>query len=272
MSKTVRGRKSSQARKDNLAPILEENQTIPANEEEVKRKKNEELKKRVKMLTMGSKGSGLKKDAAFDQQSIPDTESQKSSAADNTFLTKPKVSEKKKSKAARQDDKLTAKAAMALQLLNNKEDPELALELRDEVHHLTDSRNLGQIAEDELNQTESEMRNLYRELEALEEQIKGNADLDEMDSLMKSTNDVIQYHFQTTDVLKDQLTTLNKAAEDTVSMLSFYHLDKDDLEGEDLPVNKNSKLTRENLALINEQNEEDDEADEVDPSHERSKM
>lgn len=76
-------------------------------------------------------------------------------------------------------------------MLNNKEDPELALELRDEVHVLTDSRNLGQVAEDELNQTEKDMQNLYKELELLEEQIKGHADLDEMDSLMKSTNDVI---------------------------------------------------------------------------------
>lgn len=96
MSKAVRGRKSSQARKDNLAPIIEENQIVPATEDEAKKKKNEELKKRVKMLTMASKSSAVKKEA-------DDTESQISSAPDHTFLTKTKGPADKK-KGKKKDD------------------------------------------------------------------------------------------------------------------------------------------------------------------------
>lgn len=114
-----------------------------------------------------------------------------SGANDGTFLTKTNVGGKKKSKKNRDDDSPTARAAMALQMLNGKQDQSLALAIRDTQTHTFDARKLGQIAEDELNQTEKDMQNMYKELEELENMIKGNVDLTEMDSLMKSTTEVI---------------------------------------------------------------------------------
>lgn len=171
---------------------------MPYNNDEEKKKKNEELKKRVKMLTMESKGSAKKK-LPLDQQSNADTESQISSAPDHTFLTKPKIIDTKKKPTKRDEESPTARAAMALALMNNKEDKEL---LAIESYNQVDSRKLGQIAEDELNQTEKEMHNMMKELNEIEDMIKGNTDLGEMDTLMKSTNEVIEYHKSTTDTLK----------------------------------------------------------------------
>jgi hypothetical protein len=48
-NKSIKARKESKARKDNLEPILEENQIVPVNTDDLKQKRNEELKKRVKM-------------------------------------------------------------------------------------------------------------------------------------------------------------------------------------------------------------------------------
>jgi hypothetical protein len=42
---------------------------------------------------------------------------------------------------------------------------------------LVDTRNVGQIAMDEINSTEREMAMMFKELNDLEDQIKGNVDL-----------------------------------------------------------------------------------------------
>ena len=65
--------------------------------------------------------------------------------------------------------------------MNKIDDTELEEELRDDVHDL----DPGKAAVNEINKTENEMNQMFVELNELEERIKGNKDLKEMQTLME---------------------------------------------------------------------------------------
>ena len=68
-----------------------------------------------------------------------------------------------------------------------------------------DLSNPSELAIQEVNRTEREMNAMMQELNDIENQIKGNKDLKEMENLMKTTNEVITTHFTQTETLKNSL-------------------------------------------------------------------
>lgn len=149
------------AKQPNLDPILEENNTQQLavyqpnmSLSEQRKLKNDELKKRVKMLTNPDQ---------LDTESII---SSASSRPDDFFITNTKTKDKKKNKAIYKNaDSPTARAAKALALMRNNEDRELEEEMRDEMIELG---NPGELAIQEVNRTEREMNAMMHELNEIE--------------------------------------------------------------------------------------------------------
>ena len=72
------------------------------------------------------------------------------------------------------------------------------------------------------------MNQMFMELNDLQDMIKGNKDLKEMESLMGVTNEAIDFHKQSYNTLKNSILSINKEAETAVNSLNFYGQDEDD--------------------------------------------
>jgi hypothetical protein len=122
---------------------------------------------------------------------------------------------------------------------------------------------------------------MFQELNELEDRIKGNKDLGEMENLMKSTNDVMKTHISSTKTLKQSIMSISKDAAAAVDALDFYNFSDSDEEdgGKPKKLKKTKNKYKSNLDLVNEDtDEEDDEAKIVieggtfHMSHEQSKL
>lgn len=195
----------------NLEPILEENNAlvpyVESNETaEARKKKNEKLKMQVRMIA--------------EEKMETSSQISSTSSANNFFVTGVKPKDK-----TTNPDSSTELAAMALSLINKKDDKDLQLELRDQMHDLksiTRGKNIGEIAMFEIEQTETDMKNMFKELDDLQNQIKGNIDLKEMENLMKSTNEVMDFHKKSFNNIRESVTTINKQADDALKSCDFY--------------------------------------------------
>lgn len=67
----------------------------------------------------------------------------------------------------------------------------------------------SELAQQEIDRTEREMNAMMKELYDIEEQIRGNLDLKEMETLMKTTNEVMHYHFTNYETLKNSIMLIN---------------------------------------------------------------
>jgi len=133
--------------------------------------KNDELKRKVKMITAAEKletGSVMSMDSA-------------ASGNQGTFITRTKEARKKKprdsssssssSGGPQRPESPTARAAQALALMNKKDDPALPVVPYDsESIHAHPERELF----DDQARLESEMNAMFKELEEMEDMIKGN--------------------------------------------------------------------------------------------------
>ena len=110
----------------------------------------------------------------------------------------------------------------------------------------------------DLDQTEMEMNKMFLELNDLEEMIKGNKDLKEMEKLMGATNEVISAHKNQYESLKTNIMSINEEAEEAIQALDFYGGDaaKEATKGNDKLDSKLKELLR-----IEEERNEDDEAE-----------
>lgn len=254
-----------------MEPIIEENQLVPVDAADARKKKNEDLIRKVKLLTQGN-SKPLALPAPNEEQSVmSDT-----SRDPDFFMTNAKATFKKE-----RDDSPTAMAARALAIINNKVDEGIEEEeLKDEVHDLTDreSRKLGRLAIEEISKTEREMAKMFLELNELEDQIKGNIDLSEIENIMKLTSEVMSTHIASTNKIKSSIMSISKEAADAVKALDFYNLDDSDEETEKPKQPKKEKANA-GLGFIGEEQEEEDEATQIEAgtlgaeiSHERSKV
>jgi len=174
---------------------------------EQRKLKNDELKRKVAQITNKEKGI----------TNFSDTDSQISSASskDNDFfITKTKT---KKGKGSYKDkpESPTALAAKALMIMN-KDPNEEALEVIKPINFSEEVQKYltpaDQVMED-VSRHEREMNQMFLELNDLEDMIKGNKDLKEMESLMGVTNETIDFHKSSFNTLKDQILSINKEAE-----------------------------------------------------------
>lgn len=109
----------------------------------------------------------------------------------------------------------------------------------------------------DLDQTEMEMKKMFLELNDLEDMIKGNKDLKEMEKLMGATNEVITAHKNQYESLKTNIMSINEEADEAIKALDFYGDDaaKGATKGNDKLDSKLGELLR-----IDEERNEDDEA------------
>ena len=188
-----------------LDPILEESkgqEIVPYKPNqslsEQRKIKNDELKKKVKMM------QAINADTISQISSI-------SSRDEKFFITGAKTNNKAKfvgqSKAPDEPGSPTARAAQALAIMNKTDDKELEDEYGDEVKPMY--RNIGEQAFDEVSQLEKEMGLMFKDLNELEDRIKENKDLNEMQNLMKTTNQAMQFHINSYETLKNSIMLIN---------------------------------------------------------------
>lgn len=240
-----------------LDPILEENTTGQEvalykpnmTLAEQRKLKNEELKKKVRMLTGGSK----------QKDDISDVSSQiSSSSSKDFFITGAKTSKKGKAQFKGGDpDSPTARAAKALAIMSGEADDTIP---QDDGH--SDSRSVmsyktpGEQVQAELDQTEADMNKMFLELNDLEDMIKGNKDLKTMKELMGVTNDVMNAHMTQCESLKTNIMGINEEAQKAISKLDFY-------KGEDSGSQSTMNDHMKELVRIEEEHGEEAEDDEA---------
>ena len=66
------------------------------------------------------------------------------------------------------------------------------------------------------------MNKMYMELNEIEDRIKDNRDLKEMEGFMQATNQHINTHMKAFETLKTSIMLVNQEAHDAVQGLSFY--------------------------------------------------
>lgn len=165
-----------------LDPILEE-PTHPGYEVSVykpnqsladqRRAKNEELKRKVRMITAAEK---------LETASVHSSDSM-ASANQGTFITRTKAARKKRSGSSsssssddmkKRPDSPTTRAAMALELMNKKKDSDLAVVPFDEKSQKSYSKRPEKELLEDQERLEQEMNAMMKELTEMEEMIKGN--------------------------------------------------------------------------------------------------
>ena len=82
----------------------------------------------------------------------------------------------------------------------------MALELRDKMPFF---QNPGDEALYSLTQTEHEMNLMFKDLNELEDRIKGNNDLKQMETLMETTNEALSHHMKAYETLKNNIMLIN---------------------------------------------------------------
>lgn len=147
-------------------------------------------------------------------------------------------------------DSPTAKAAKALAIINNQpieEEPvpEMALAIKDNMPVFS---NPGDEVLYSLTQTEHEMNMMFKDLNDLEERIKGNKDIKQMEVLMETTNEALSHHMKSYETLKNNIMLINQEAHEACQGLEFYE------ESEAMKFEKG--LTKKKLEMINEEDEE----------------
>ena len=70
------------------------------------------------------------------------------------------------------------------------------------------------------------MGQMFKDLNELEEQIKENKDLYEMENLMKTTNQAMEFHIKSYETLKNSIMLINQEAHDAIQGLDFYEESK----------------------------------------------
>jgi len=63
---------------------------------------------------------------------------------------------------------------------------------------------------EDVSRHEREMNQMFLELNDLEDMIKGNKDLKQMEDLMGVTNETIDFHKTSFNILKDSILSINK--------------------------------------------------------------
>lgn len=181
-----------------------------------------------------------------------------------TFLTGANINEKKKKRDDSSDssdspprnkaDLNTQKAAMALAIMNGKKDKYLQDSSDDEYEGYGYTSNFPEReAERDANKLEEEMNVMMKELNDLEDMIKGNKDLKTMQNLMGVTQQVVDAHIDAYDKLKGDVTKINNEANKAIQSLNFYENNNDQINQMDKDIkNLNKKLE--------DVEEEDDEA------------
>ena len=71
---------------------------------------------------------------------------------------------------------------------------------------------------------------MFLELNDLEDMIKGNKDLKQMEDLMGVTKETIDFHKTSFNTLKDQILSINKEAELAAESLNFYGDTEEDVD------------------------------------------
>ena len=146
-----------------------------------------------------------------------ETGSNASSDDKGTFITGTKVG---KVQFKDPTDSPTARAAKALAIMNNKEDEGIL----DNIH-IEERFSLlspGDQALEDISRTEQEMNQMFKELNELEDLIKGNKDLKQIENLMSITNETISHQTKAAEELQTKLSSIHKEAEKTVMAYSFY--------------------------------------------------
>ena len=91
--------------------------------------------------------------------------------------------------------------------MNHQDDKELEDEYGDEVGSL--HKTNGEQAIDEVTKLEREMGQMFQDLNELEERIKDNKDLKQMQDLMKVTNQSMECHIKSFETLKNSIQLIN---------------------------------------------------------------
>ena len=83
---------------------------------------------------------------------------------------------------------------------------------------------------------------MFLELNDLEDMIKGNKDLKQMEDLMGVTNETIDFHKTSFNTLKDQILSINKEAELAAESLNFYGDTEEDVDPKKKKAKDSGKL------------------------------
>jgi len=86
------------------------------------------------------------------------------------------------------------------------------------------------------------MNAMFKELEEMQEMIRGNRDLEVMGTLKDTTKEVVDTHIKNYDKIKNEIVKMNSKAEDAIDRLSFYG--GDGLEPADNPDEDKKKKKR----------------------------
>jgi len=94
--------------------------------------------------------------------------------------------------------------------MNNKDDDSLQNVQIEEKFSLLSPADQ---AMEDISRTEQEMNQMFKDLNELEELIKGNRDLKKMEDLMSITNETMQYQTKAAEDLKNKISYINQQAE-----------------------------------------------------------
>ena len=89
-------------------------------------------------------------------------------------------------------------------------------------------KDIGEQAMFEADTLESEMNVMFKELDDLQNMIKGNTDLKTYENLKDTTKEVIDTHMDAYSKLKDNIIDITKDADSAIDELNFYQDDEDD--------------------------------------------
>jgi len=80
-------------------------------------------------------------------------------------------------------------------------------------------RSPGDQAFEEVSKLEQEMNQMYKDIDDMQEQIKENKDLRQMEELMSTTNEAMVTHINVYETLKNQIMLINQDAHDAIQDL-----------------------------------------------------
>ena len=154
----------------------------------------------------------------------------------------------------------TTRAAQALAIMNKKVDePNEVVPYDSDSIYAFPERG---VFEDQ-SKLEQEMNLMFKELEEMQEMIRGNKDLKVMDTLKDTTKEVIDTHIRNYDKIKTEIIKINSKAEEAIDRLSFYGNDL--LEPTDNPdedkKTKNKKKAYQLPDVVKELDDVDEEED-----------
>ena len=89
-------------------------------------------------------------------------------------------------------------------------------------------KDIGDQALFEADTLESQMNEMFKELNEMQNMIKGNADLKTYENLKDTTKEVMDTHMSAYSKLKDNIIDITKDADSAIDDLNFYQEDDDD--------------------------------------------